>query len=226
MDKNKNEIRTVSGQLAIRETAQDEKGNACGESRTLTGRAIVFDSESEVLDDWGYRFREVIKPESCTQEFIDSQDIKMNLLHERNQTIARKCADGSGNMKVEVREDGVYFEIEVPKCDIGDRALELVRSGVYTGCSFEFYPDEYTIEENNREDGDVDCKITHTRLAAVTALTIGMDPAYSATSVNARELIKHEEKSEEVEDKREEEPAYVRQSRELALDIRKRQIEL
>lgn len=31
-------------------------------------------------------------------------------------------------------------------------------------------------------------RITHKRLAALTALTIGMDPAYSQTTVNAREL--------------------------------------
>ena len=37
--------------------------------------------ESEVLDDWGTKFREVILPEAATMAFLNSQDIKMNLLH-------------------------------------------------------------------------------------------------------------------------------------------------
>lgn len=83
-----------------------------------------------------------------------------------------------------VDRQGVSFEFEAPKCDIGDRALALVRSGVYSGCSFEFYPQDYEIEE--REDKSV--TITHRKFKSLTALTIGMDPAYSSTTVNAREL--------------------------------------
>ena len=74
-------------QLSIREAAPD--GTPDSESRTIVGTAIVFNSESEILDDWGQKFREVILPEACTMEFLNSQDIKMNLLHERELTIAR-----------------------------------------------------------------------------------------------------------------------------------------
>jgi hypothetical protein len=35
---------------------------------------------------------------------------------------------------------------------------------------------------------DKEVRITHKRFKAITALTIGMDPAYRATQVNAREL--------------------------------------
>ena len=37
-------------------------------------------------------------------------------------------------------------------------------------------------------EGGKDVKITHKKFRALTALTIGMDPAYKQTSVNAREL--------------------------------------
>ena len=178
MDAEKREIRTVQCQLAIREAAQD----AQGESRTIEGTAIVFNVESEVLDDWGTEFREVILPEAATMAFLNSQDIKMNLLHERELTIAR-ANKGECNLKLWVDEIGVHFEFDAPRCDIGDRALELVRTGVYSGCSFEFYPQDYEIEEVGNE-----VKITHRKLRAITALTLGMDPAYKQTSVNAREL--------------------------------------
>ena len=180
MDAKKIEIRTLDCKLSVREAADPSQG----ESRTVVGTAIVFDAESEVLDDWGYKFREVIKPSAATMEFLNTQDIKMNLLHERDLTLAR-CNKGEGSLRLTVDDKGVNFEFEAPKCDIGDRCLEMVRRGDYSGCSFEFWPDEYDIEER---DGGKDVKITHRKFRAITALTIGMDPAYKQTSVNAREL--------------------------------------
>ena len=180
MNEKKIEIRTLDCKLSVREAAPD----AQGESRTITGTAIVFDAESEVLDDWGYRFREVIKPEACTMEFLNSQDIKMNMLHDRDLTLAR-CNKGTGSLRLSVDEKGVNFEFEAPKCDIGDRCLEMVRRGDYSGCSFEFWPEDYDVQER---EGGKDVKITHKKFRALTALTIGMDPAYKQTSVNAREL--------------------------------------
>ena len=184
----KREIRTVDCQLSIREAAEGQEG----ESRTITGTAIVFNVESEILDDWGERFREVILPEAATQAFLNTQDIKMNLLHERELTIAR-CNKGKGSMRLWVDERGVNFEFEAPNCDIGNRCLELVKRGDYSGCSFEFYPRDYDKEVNGN-----DVKITHRSFEFISALTIGMDPAYRQTSVNVREIadpVKEEEKA-------------------------------
>jgi HK97 family phage prohead protease len=117
-------------------------------------------------------------------EFLNSQDVKMNMLHDRSLTIAR-CNKGEGSMRLAVDEQGVTFEFDAPKCDIGDRCLEMVRRGDYSGCSFEFYPEDYDVEER---EGGKDVKIIHKKFRALTALTIGMDPAYTQTTVNAREL--------------------------------------
>ena len=214
MDAKKIEIRALECQLSVREAAPDAEG----ESRTIAGTAIVFNAESEVLDDWGYRFREVIKPEACSMEFLNTQDIKMNMLHERNLTIAR-ANRGKGSLRLSVDEKGVNFEFEAPKCDIGDRCLEMVRRGDYSGCSFEFYPDEYDVEER---EGGKDVKITHKKFRALTAVTIGMDPAYRQTSVNARELqegtetFKARKAEEEKEKEREEQEKLERIRREQA----------
>lgn len=177
----KKEIRTIDCKLAVREVAPNEEGNN-STSRTITGTAIVFNCESEVLDDWGMRFREVIAPEACTMEFLNSQDICMNMLHERELTIAR-AKEGKGTLRLSVDDKGVHFEFEAPNCDLGDRCLEMVRRGDYSGCSFEFWPEDYDVEERGDE-----VKITHRKFRALTALTIGMSPAYKQTSVNAREL--------------------------------------
>ena len=133
MDEKKIEIRTLDCKLAVREAADAQEG----ESRTITGTAIVFNAESEVLDDWGMKFREVILPSAATMEFLNSQDVKMNMLHDRQLTIAR-CNKGEGSLRLSVDDKGVNFEFDAPKCDIGDRCLEMVRRGDYSGCSFEF----------------------------------------------------------------------------------------
>ena len=203
----KKEIRTVECQLSVREAAPD----AQGESRTIVGTAIVFNAESEILDDWGKRFREVIRPEACSMEFLNSQDIKLNLLHEREMSIAR-ANKGVGNLHLSVDERGVNFEFEAPRCDLGNRALELIRAGVYSGCSFEFLPQDYDVTERGE-----DVLITHTKFRAITALTIGMDPAYKQTSVNARELYEQTPAGQKAKEEAEEKGAREEQERQESI---------
>ena len=154
-------------------------------SRTICGRAIVFNKPFEYEDWWGDKYRETIAPESCKMEWLDTQDIKFNLLHKREATIARSNCT-VGNLHYSVDAEGVNFEFEAPKCDLGDRALELVRSGVYTGCSFEFYPKDYECKKNEA-DGQFTYEITHKAFEKLTAFTIAMDPAYKETNVDCRE---------------------------------------
>jgi HK97 family phage prohead protease len=149
----------------------------------------VFNAESEMLDDWGERFREVILPEACTAEWLNTQDVKMNMLHERELTIAR-CNKGVGSMRMAVDDQGVTFEFEAPNCDLGDRCLEMVRRGDYSGCSFEFMPKDYEVERTKGADGKEEVIIRHRSFEFLSSLTIGMDPAYRQTTVNAREMDK------------------------------------
>ena len=191
----KREIRSVECQLAIREAAQD----AQSESRTIVGTAIVFNRESQELDDWGERFKEIILPEACSMAFLNTQDVKLNLLHDRQLTIAR-CNKGDANasLRLSVDANGVNFEFDAPRCDLGDRALELVRTGVYSGCSFEFRPKDY----EKKVEGD-SVTIIHRSFERLGAITLGMDPAYTQTSVNVRELIKAQPQKTEEEIQRE-----------------------
>ena len=154
-------------------------------SRTIYGRAIVFNKVFEYEDYWGDKYRETIKPSACTKEFLESQDIKLNLLHKREMSIARSNC-GEGNLRYSVSDEGVDFEFEAPNCDLGDRALEMVRSGVYTGCSFEFYPKDYECNKFTAE-GKTVYEINHTGFEKLTAFTIAMDPAYKETTVDCRE---------------------------------------
>ena len=215
MDAKKREIRTIECELAVRENPGGEGSQ--GESRTITGTAIVFNAESQVLDEWGESFREVILPEAVTMEFLNKQDIKLNMLHQRDMTFGR-CINGSeGNMTITRDDKGVYFEVQVPDCDLGIRARELTKAGVFTGCSFEFYPKEYDIEERE-VNGKRDIKVTHKELESIGAFTLAMDPAYLQTTCSVRELHK-----QSPEGKRE---AQEEQQREAAVKKQREQEEL
>jgi phage head maturation protease len=78
----------------------------------------------------------------------------------------------------------------------------MVRRGDYSGCSFEFYPKDYDVERTKGADGKDEVVIRHKSFEFLSALTIGMDPAYRQTSVNAREMDK-----QTIEGKREAEAA-------------------
>jgi len=184
------------------------------ESRTIEGCAIVYNRETTIWDGKYYRLREIIAPSCITEEFLREQDIKLNLLHDRESTVARNNK-GEGTLILEPREDGLYFKAEMPKCDLGDRALELVRNKTYTGCSFEFYAEEYTEHVTTLPDGREDNLITHTKFKSVTALTIAMDPAYEDTSVGVREQMEKREvnHSADLDDKKKAEEQQAREAK-------------
>lgn len=206
--------------MKVREI-QAEDGTAA-ESRVIEGCAIVFNQETVLYEGKFCKVREVIEPSCITEEFLADQDIKLNLLHERDASVARNNK-GVGTLNLEIREDGLYFSAEMPRCDLGDRALELVRNQTYTGCSFEFYPGEYTEETTTGADGREDTLISHKKFDSVLALTIGMDPAYPQTSVNlAREMRERDERIEAEMQKREDEEAD-RLAKEAAEEQERRQ---
>lgn len=215
MDATKREIRNLECQLAFREAS--EEASSKGILGTICGRAICFNVESQVLDEYGQTFREVIAPEAATMDFLNTQDIKINMLHMRELTFGRAKRGVSGNARLSVDNEGVNFEVDVPNCDLGIRARELTKAGVYDGCSFEFWPDKYDVEER---EGKVPL-VRHTHFRAITALTLGMDPAYLQTSLNARELYDQtpggiaEKKAEEEAKQREEQEKEEALKREM-----------
>ena len=211
----KREIRNLECQLAFREAPQE--ASEAGILGTICGRAICFNSESQVLDEYGQTFREVIAPEAATMDFLNTQDIKINMLHMRELTFGRAKRGVSGNARLSVDNEGVNFEVDVPNCDLGIRARELTKAGVYDGCSFEFWPDKYDVEER---EGKVPL-VRHTHFRAITALTLGMDPAYLQTSLHAREL--YDQTPGGIAEKKAEEERKQREQAELHRSINRMQ---
>lgn len=191
-------LHTVSD-LRIRER---EDG---GESRTITGYAILFGVPSEPLYAYNdEEAREVIAPGAVTKELLDGCDIKMTMFHDRQLILARS-KNGTGTLSYTVDDKGVAFEFEAPNTVDGDKALELVRRGDIAGCSFAFsthyYDSAYVSRDVQRVDGKTVITYTVKVITGIYDFTLAADPAYPDTNCEAetRELIEELRKPEEQE---------------------------
>lgn len=179
-------MRIDCAELRVREAEGDQP------SRTITGYAILFNVQSAPLwQDEDSEAREVIAPEAITKELLDGCDIKFTMYHDR-QLILGRSNKGAGTLSYFVDEKGVGFELELPKSPNGDEALEMVRRGDISGCSFAFstrYWDDACVERTANVVNGITL-ITY-RVKAVTGVydfTLAADPAYPDTSVEAREF--------------------------------------
>ena len=204
---NKREVtRTLQtpGKLFVRESAPGE-----APSRKICGYAIMFNVESVVLYQEGkYEEREVIEPCAISKEFLDGCDIKMTMYHNREIVLARSNK-GKGTLSYRIDNKGVFFEFDAPNSPNGDEALELVRRGDITGCSFIFgsyyYNDEYVRREEKKVNGVTQVTCYVLKMTGIYDFTITTKPAYPDTSVEAREAQerKAQKKAREIREIRE-----------------------
>lgn len=185
-------------ELRIREAGEGE-----APSRTITGYAILFNTQSAPLwSDDEEEAREVIAPEAVTRELLDGCDIKMTMFHDRQLILARS-KNGTGTLTYSVDERGVAFRFDAPNTADGDKALELVRRGDISGCSFAFrthYYDRKYVERNvERKDGKTLITYTVRSIIGIYDFTLAADPAYPDTNceAEARELVSHLREPEE-----------------------------
>ena len=199
----KREIQTA-GKLFVRESAPGE-----APSRKICGYAIMFNVPSVILDkDDHYEEREVIKPCAVTKALLDSSDIIMTMYHNREIVLARSNK-GEGTLSYRIDNKGVFFEFDAPNSPNGDEALELVRRGDITGCSFIFgsyyYNDEYVRREEKKVNGVTQVTCYVLKMTGIYDFTITTKPAYPDTSVEAREAQerKAQKKAREIREIRE-----------------------
>lgn len=165
------------------------------DGRRISGKAISFDTQS---NDIG--FIEILHRGCITQELIDSSNIVFLYNHDYNQVIAR-ANKGKGTLNIDLRDDGVYFDLEVPNTTMGNDLLENIRLGNITQCSFGF---RYANEEGAYKDekiGDVWYRNVY-KIGELYDLSAVTYPAYDDTYVNARmqERSKMEDKLKETEE--------------------------
>ena len=182
----KKELRFNAVSMSIR---TDETGMP---TRCIDGTAIVFNSQSELLNEKGLKFYETIKPEAVTQDLINSSDIAMLYNHDSSEGILARSKKGTGTLSIALTQTGVDFSFNAPCSPIGDNVLESVKRGDLDACSFAFYV---------KEGGDVWQKVgdvynrTINAIASLVDFSIVFSPAYTATVCNSRglnELIESE----------------------------------
>lgn len=171
-----------SRKLFIRDASAVE-----ADDRSLSGYAIVFNQRSELLfDPWiGNEFYETIAPEACTQEFINSQDIRVLYNHLPERGSLARSKRGEGTLNLEVDEHGVHFQFNCPDTPFGNEILDAVRRGDVDRMSFAFYADEKATETTKNEDGTYE-RVVKKMHSIVEISLLDVAPAYSDTSVDNR----------------------------------------
>lgn len=188
-----NEIVTRTAQtnckLYVRESTDKKKP-----SRKICGYAILFNTPSAPLwEDGNDMAREIICQSAITQKLLDGADIKMTLFHDRQLLLARSNK-GKGTLKYQIDKKGVSFSFDAPNTTDGDKALELVRRGDICGCSFAFTTyygnTDYVKRVSTKEKGKNLTTFYVQKITGIFDFTLAADPAYPATSVEAREIKK------------------------------------
>lgn len=147
------------------------------EERTISGTAIVFNSESELING---QFREVIHPEQVTPELIQKSNIKMLWNHQSDDIPLARRNKGKGSLNINITPTGVDFSFQAKKTAKGDEVLQAVRNGDVDSCSFAFIVSDGGSYFEKRDDGSYLRHIT--KIELLDDFSLVNSPAYLQTS--------------------------------------------
>ena len=119
------------------------------ENRTIEGRAIPFNVKSPNREG----FREMITPEAVEGVF-EKSDVFMVYNHDRSKGFLARAKNGNGSLRIDVREDGVYFNFEALHDDLSNYVYERLLRGDLDEMSWAFTVAEDTWTKG--EDGVYD----------------------------------------------------------------------
>ena len=173
------------------------------DSRTVCGYAVKFDSLSQDLG-----FYETIKSGAITEETIKQSDIYAKFNH-RNDAILARSRYGEGTLRLELREDGLYYEFEAPHTVWGDELLEHIRNGNLYGSSFAFLCEQ---DKWSQRDGQYYRDVL--KIKYLGDVSPVFEPAYLDTYVDKRgmeQIKKHSQNTMENEKTLEEQIAELQE---------------
>ena len=173
------------------------------DSRTVCGYAVKFDSLSQDLG-----FYETIKSGAITEETIKQSDIYAKFNH-RDDAILARSRYGEGTLRLELREDGLYYEFEAPHTVWGDELLEHIRNGNLYGSSFAFLCEQ---DKWSQRDGQYYRDVL--KIKYLGDVSPVFEPAYLDTYVDKRgmeQIKKHSQNTMENEKTLEEQIAELQE---------------
>ena len=155
--------------------------------RTVSGYAIRFNEDSAFMG-----FTERISPSALPASMLENADIFAYFNHDWSKVLART----PNSLKLDLRDDGLYYEFEAPNTQDGNDLLEHIKRGEMYGTSFAFsLPEDGSGEVwTKQEDGTYMREII--MFDALYEISPVYTPAYPTTSVSAR-CLEHVRKLEE-----------------------------
>jgi len=148
--------------------------------KTLSGYAILFDTESRTLHEHGRTFRETIKRGAFDINPTEEHDVKLYFNHDTSMPLARQR---NGSLRLFEDSKGIRFEADLPDTTLANDIRELMNKGTLSGeMSFGFSVRKDKWEGTNKrtvEEGilyevsvvtDAAYKNTHSKLRCMDAV--------------------------------------------------------
>lgn len=165
------EKRTFS--LKVKNVQIQKRDNQGQQSEVLTGYAAVFEQFTELTDWWGDVFYEKLTKDSMNNTLADGHKIFALFNHSWRDLLGST----GDNLTLEIREDGLYFELVPMNFEFDRRIVEMTRSGTIGGCSIGF---SILDQEWEERDGEWFRIIKEIVLYEITFTPI---PAYPQTTI-------------------------------------------
>lgn len=170
----KNKIIINSDTLEVRAGLPN---NTIGDGNTVYGRAISYEVESDNL-----QFVEIIHRGAVDDELLANSDVYARVNHSDDYIVAR-WNRGKGSLKLENREDGLYYSFDVPNTEKGRELAEHIRRGEITSSSFSFVVNADG-ERWSKRNGKVYHEVN--KIAYLHDIAPVYLPAYNASSCSLR----------------------------------------
>lgn len=177
-------------------------------SNILKGYAVRFNEPSKLLFENNKRFVETIREEAVRAALeLDGVDVILNYNHDDDKMLARyNPSMGANTLKMEVREEGLWIEAELPDTEHGREVAQHLRAGNLYGMSFVFYTSETAgdVEWRRTEGGTLLRDVKNIR--RISDVSVVRRPAYPTSSAKLYERAINEadgiEGTEDQEDAR------------------------
>lgn len=172
--------------LEIRSNTEIIKKDSDDNSRMVYGKAISFETESQDLG-----FTEIIHRGAISEDLIKNCDIYAKFNHDDNKILARSRY-GKGSLKLELKEDGLYYSFRAKKTNLGNELLSYIEDGDLQGSSFMFYVSDEPNSEKWTRDMNGNYKREINKIGGLADVSPVFEPAYLATNVTANLRSKSE----------------------------------
>jgi HK97 family phage prohead protease len=147
------------------------------DKRTISGRAVPYNSYSrELRTVSGDKFVEIILP-GAASESVKTNDVLALKDHDTALILGRTSAS---TLRLEEREDGIYYSIDMPDTSYGRDTLVSAKRGDLKAMSFGFIAVK---QRNYSKDGK---KVRELSAIDLKEISIVANPAYESTSLAVR----------------------------------------